>query len=144
MQAFCYIKKPIKKKTQQHKQFRNSGYPYIIALYLDPFPQSAEEVVEAWFGKEQWTVDVNKNQVIEKKSDQSGLHFYGREILHKSVSGTLVFKAKNDDNLKRRILEARYIQNPFAKIQVDPFLFPVQSSYTILQLAMGWRRHPKM
>lgn len=137
------LKKPIKKKAHQHKQFRNSGYPYIIALNLDPFLQSAEEVVEAWLGKEQWTIDVNKNQVIEKKSDQSGLHFFRKEIIHKSISGTLVFKTRNDDNLKRRVLDARYIQNPFAKIWVDPFLFPVQSSYTVLKFAMGWRTPPK-
>ncbi len=136
------LKKPIKKKARQHKQFRNSGYPYIIALYLDPFLQSAEEVVEAWFGKEQWTIDINKSQVIEKESDQSGLHFYGKEILHKSVSGTLVFKSKNNDNFRRRVLEARYIQNPFAKFWVDPFLFPVQSSFTILKFAMGWHTPP--
>jgi hypothetical protein len=138
------LKKPIKKKARQHKRFRNSGYPYIIALYLEPFLQSAEEVVEAWLGKELWTVDANENEVVKKKSDQSGLHFYGREILHKSVSGTLVFKARNDDNLKRRVLEARYIQNPFAKIWVEPFLFPVQSSYTVLEYAMGWRNPPRV
>jgi hypothetical protein len=138
------LKKPIKKKTKQHRQFRNSGYPYIIALYLDPFLQSAEEVVEAWFGKERWIVDVNKNEVITKNFDQSGLHFYGWEILHKSVSGTLVFKTKHDDKLKRRVLDARYIQNPFAKIWVDPFLFPVHSSYTIVEFAMSWRTTPKM
>jgi hypothetical protein len=138
------LKKPIKKKTRQHKQFRNSGYPYIIALYLDPFLQSAEEVVEAWLGKIQWTIDANENQIIEQKSDQSGLHFFGSEILHRSVSGTLVFKATNNDKLKRRVLNARYIQNPFAKIWIDPFLFPVESSYTILQFAMGWRIPPKI
>jgi len=138
------LKKPIKKKAHQHKQFRNSGYPYIIALYLDPFLQSAEEVVEAWLGKIQWTVDANKNQVTEQKSDRSGLHFFGSEILHRSVSGTLVFKAASDDKLKRRVLNARYIQNPFAKIWVDPFLFPVQSSYTVLEFSMGWRTLPKI
>jgi hypothetical protein len=138
------LKEPIKKKARQHKQFRNSGYPYIIALYLDPFLQSAEEVVEAWLGKIQWTIDANENQVIEQKSDQSGLHFFGSEILHRSVSGTLVFKATSDDKLKRRVLNARYIQNPFAKIWIDPFLFPIQSSYTVLQFAMGWRIAPKI
>jgi len=137
------LKKPIKKKARQHKQFRNSGYPYIIALYLDPFLQSAEEVIEAWLGKIQWTIDANENEIIEQKSDQSGLHFFGSEILHRSVSGTLVFKAISDDNLKRRVLNAKYIQNPFAKVWVDPYLFPVQSSYTVLEFAMGWRIPPK-
>jgi|SRR5687767_1876091 len=67
-----------------------------------------------------------------------------KEILHKSISGTLVFKAKNDDNLNRRVLDARYIQNPFAKIWVDPFLFPVKSSYTVFKFAMGWRTNHKI
>lgn len=138
------LKKPIKKKAHQHKMIRHSGCPYIIALYLDPFLQSAEEVVEAWLGKVQWTIDFNKKQVIEEHSDQSGLHFFGSEILHRSVSGTLVFKAERDDIQKRRILDARYIQNPFAKVWVDPFLFPVKSSYTVLGFSMGWRSRPKV
>lgn len=133
------LKKPIKKKAQQHKAIRHSGFPYIIALYLDPFLQSAEEVIEAWLGKVQWTIDFNKNQVIEKHSDQSGLHFFGSEILHRSVSGTLVFKADRDEIQKRRILNARYIQNPFARVWVDPFLFPAKSSYIVLSFSMGWR-----
>lgn len=137
------LKKPIKRKTQQHKQLRKSGYPYVIALFLEPFLQSAEEVVEAWLGKEQWTVDISENQVVEKTSDRSGLHFFGKEILHKSISGTLVTKAKNDNNLMRRVLEVRYIQNPFAKIWIDPFLFPVHSSYTTLKFSMGWQTSPK-
>ena len=41
-------------------------------------------------GNLQVIVDINNNEVIEEKYDASGLHYYKNEVVHRSVSGTLV------------------------------------------------------
>jgi hypothetical protein len=121
------LKEPIKKKAKQHKKIRQAGYPYVIALFLEPRIYTAEEITMAWFGNVQVIVDINTNEIVKQTIDKSGLHFFGRDIFYKTVSGSLVFKAKFDEVGKRRELFAWYIQNPYANMPVDYSKFPVQA-----------------
>jgi len=140
------LKEPIKKKAKQHKKIRQAGYPYIIALFLEPGIYTAEEITTAWFGNRQVIVDINTNKVVKQTVDKSGLHFFGHDILHKSVSGSLVFKARFNEVEKRRELLAWYIQNPYATIPVDYSKFPVRAWFekqkeSATEISMGWSKN---
>jgi hypothetical protein len=126
------LKAPLSKKAGQHKALRDAGFPYIIAIFLEPPHLSAEEITGAWFGKTAILVDVDNNHVVEEKTDQSGIHFYGDEIRHKSVTGTLIFKAEYDKVGKSRFLQSWYVQNPYATVAINPTLFPVESRFVVV------------
>jgi len=127
------LKAPLHEKAKQHRALRKAGYPYVIAIFLEPSHLSAEEVSEAWLGKTIVVLDVDTNQVAEEKLDQSGIHFWGNEIRHKSVSGTLVFKTGYDEVRKSRYLQSWYVQNPYANVIIDPALFPVESRFVVVR-----------
>lgn len=127
------LKRPLRKKASQHKKIRHAGYPYVIAIYLESLFLSAEEVVEAWLGIIETVFDTKTLQVVEERSDRSGIHFYGNNVLHKSVSGTLVFKSTWLKQFQRRQLSGWYIENPYAADKVDPGLFPVESSFRVIE-----------
>ncbi len=85
------LKPGLSKKANQHKELRNAGHPYVIAIYLEPHYLTAEEVVAAWFGQTTVVVDTRKDRVIEETTDMKGIHYFKGDIYHTSVSGTLVF-----------------------------------------------------
>ena len=132
---------PLKKKSKQHKAIRDMGIPYVIVILIDSFMLSAEEVVNAWFGKHQVVVDINSNTVTDEKFDGTGLHFYKSQVLRKSVSGTLVIKRLFMGTKYQ--LNAWWIQNPYAKVPISPSTFPVVRKWIIkkkndLGTQMGW------
>jgi len=134
------IKRPLREKAHQHSKLRKAGYAYVIALYLESWFLSAEEVAKAWLGEEVWTVDFEKKEVVETSSDQSGIHFAGSEIRHTTVSGTLVFRSEWTESEKSSYLRAWYVQNPFAKVSLDSTLFPVDARYVVTdKSAKGFR-----
>ncbi len=140
------LKSPLKEKAYQHKEIRKASFPYIITLFLESPYLSAEEVVKAWFGEEKLVIKAvgDKYKVVDSYIDKSGLHFYGSEIRHTSVSGTLVFKAEYVKSDKRHYLKSWYIQNPFAHTHVDSSMLPVQGRFIVLErdekgFKMAWR-----
>lgn len=137
------LKPPLREKAAQHQALRKAHHPYVLAIMLESTVLTAEEVVTAWFGDE--VAIIVGEQVEAVTTDRKGLHYWGSDIHHTSVSGTLVFKPSWRRDLKRRVLEAWYIENPFASVTVDPSLFPVQSRYVAVEksprgIHMGWRR----
>jgi hypothetical protein len=127
------LRNALKSKADRHRVIRENGYPYIIAIMTESIAISDEEAIEAWFGKIQWILDRNCSCVIDERIDRSGLHFFGSNICHKSISGTLFFSRRYDKILKRRALIASYIQNPYSKIQIDPSIFPVQRKFIVIE-----------
>jgi hypothetical protein len=137
------IKPALQEKAKSNKAIRRANYPYIVALYLEDFLYSVEEVVNAWFGNEVVVIDIDSSRVIETKRDKRGLHLYRREVSHRSVSGTLVFKAEGDINFRGRVLRGWYIENPYANVKVDTSVFPVEASWIVIEKTeheyrMGW------
>jgi hypothetical protein len=126
------IKRPLREKAHQHSALRKAGYAYVIALYLESWFLSAEEVAKAWLGEEVWTVNFEKKEVVETSSDQSGIHFAGSEIRHTTVSGTLVFKSEWIEAEKCSYLQSWYVENPFAQTPLDSTLFPVIARYIVI------------
>jgi hypothetical protein len=126
------LKSALTEKARQHKALRNSGYPYIIAIFLEPSHLSAEEVVGAWIGRTVVVYDIERDQVVEEKFDESGIRFFGKEVVHKSVTGVLVFKAGYDESRRTRYLQSWYVQNPHANIAIDPNIFPVESRFVVV------------
>jgi hypothetical protein len=126
------LKAPLREKAKQHKALRKAGFPYVIAIFLEPSHLSAEEVVEAWLGRTTIVYDVDTDQVVEEKVDESGIHFFGKEIRHKSVTGTLVFRSCYDEARKSRYLQSWYVQNPYANLTIDPAIFPTESRYVVI------------
>jgi hypothetical protein len=141
------LKDPLRKKASQHKAIRRAGYPYVIAVLLDPWQLSAESVVEAWLGEMKYVWNLNNTENGELVGDLgSGLHVFGSAVRHTSVSGTLAFRAMRNRTLERNVLVGWYIENPFAKVPLGPNLFPVVASYQIINkgqksLKMGWQEH---
>jgi len=126
------LKTPLSKKAAQHKALRKSGYPYFIAVFLEPWHLSAEEVCEAWIGKTTIAYNIEIDKVVEEKFDESGIRFFGKEIVHKSVTGILVFKTGFDAERKSRYLQSWYVQNPHATTIIDPKIFPVDSRFVVV------------
>jgi hypothetical protein len=142
---------PLRKKAGQHRALRQAGHPYVIAILLDSLLLSAEEVAEAWFGTSESGASLPTRQAVAEGASQRGLQFYGREVKHTTVSGTLVFTPVWDEQVKRRALQAYYIQNPYAstRVRLDPRLFPAEAYYEIAAhspstLTMEWRRAAPM
>lgn len=137
------LRNPLKQKAKQHPRLRAAGHPYVVALFLEDFMLDAEEVVEAWFGGIQVQVDINALRAVSQTFDLTGAHFLGREIVHRSLAGTLVFKAKDVPDEGRHRLRAWWVQNPFANVSLESGLFPVESRFVVTArdpLAMGWLR----
>lgn len=107
------LKEPLSSKAKQHRRIRRAGYPYVIAVYIESSFLSAEEVAEAWFGRPPVIIDQKTLRVLDERLGRSGLHYFGSEILHRSVSGTLVFKSFWSEQFQGRQLNAWYIQNPY-------------------------------
>jgi hypothetical protein len=126
------LRAPLKRKAEQHKALRGAGYPYVIAVFLEPSHLSADEVSEAWIGKTNIVYDVDTDQVVEEKFDETGVRFFGKEIVHQSVTGILVFKVGHDEARKTRFLQSWYMQNPHARVTVSPEIFPVESRFVVV------------
>lgn len=132
------------KKAGQHKAIRKANYPYVIAIMLDSPQLFVTQAVDAWFGKKKLILDPDCTKIIESRFDQRGLHFRGSEILHKSVSGTIVFEPRWEENRQRRFLQAHYIQNPYSNVRLSPDLFPAKSKFIVINqddsgISMGWQ-----
>ena len=136
------LRSPLKKKASQHRKLRAAGQPYVIALFLEDFLLDSEEVVDAWFGKVQVQIRVRPLEVISQSFDLSGLHFFGQDIVHTTVSGTLVFKHWFNEDQGVYFLRGHYVENPYAKSPLDPALLPVARRFVIESrepLRMTWR-----
>ena len=125
------LKPALSAKAHQHKALRKAEYPYVIAVFLEPSRLSAEEVVEAWIGKTVVEYDLENDQVVEEKFDESGIRFFKEAIVHTSVNGILVFKAVYDEMGKSRRLQCWYVQNPHANKSIDPDTFPANSRFVV-------------
>jgi hypothetical protein len=136
------IKAALREKAVQHKSLRKANHAYVLAIMLESNLMTPEEVATAWFGTGPVVIEGRRVKAIT--TNQTGLHYLGAEVRHTSVSGTLVFQVLWDKHQKRRKLEAYYIQNPYAKVKVNPTIFPVQAKYVAVQEdtagnTMGWR-----
>ena len=139
------LKRPLKEKAAKYKPIRHSSTPYVIAVFLENFLLGAEEIVEAWFGRTKYIIDVNTSKIVDQKSDLSGIHFLGKEVVHKTVSGTLVFKANFNSELGRRELIGWWIENPFAKNLLHLDNFPLKARYIVTEktrdsFKMAWQK----
>jgi hypothetical protein len=126
------LKAPLREKAGKYKKAREAGYIYIIALLLEPPELSADTVVEAWLGRTQYVIDIESQQVREVRTDRSGLHYFGSEVRHTTVSGTLVFQPRWDPQAGRHNLVPAYIQNPYAKAKFDGASFPIQERFVVV------------
>lgn len=134
----------LKKKAAQHKRLRQAQHRYLLAIYMESPFYSAEDVADAWFGNPSVTIDKNTLEVVGQGLDGTGLHYFGGTVLHRSVSGTLIFKSHYDEEKQRRELVAWYVQNPYARRAVDPDIFPLQSMLVAVEgsdgsYRMQWR-----
>lgn len=139
------LKPSLKRKARQHKQIRQAGYPYVICIYIEHPSFEAEEVAQAWFGKETWIVDTHKMEVVDTRIDLSGLHFWHQDVRHRSVSGTLIFRKQWDPSSQARSLDAWYVENPYAINPLSPDIFPVKAVYQVVErtpkgYTMGWKK----
>ena len=138
------IKPSLKKKAYANQAIRRAEYPYVITLYIEDIRYDAEDVIRAWFGNEVVRIDVENQQVIDRIRDDSGLHNFRGKAMHKSVSGTIVFKSEWGKDFKGRQLHGRFIENPYAKVKVDPEIFPVEGKFVVIGKSetgykMAWR-----
>lgn len=139
------LKPALQEKAKANRAIREAGYPYVIALFIEDFIFSAEEVVSAWFGNDVGVLNADTHDLIETKLDQRGLHLYRKQISHKTVSGTLVFKLAGQSNFKGHFIKGWYIENPYAKTKLDASVFPVEASYLVVDKSergykMEWKR----
>lgn len=126
------LHEPLHQKARQHPATRNSGMPYIIAMFLESPFYSADEVQEAWFGRTSYVIDFDTSQVVDVRLDGTGLHFLGNVVQHRTVSGTLVFKRQLNEVDGRFTLAASYIDNPYAIVKFDPRIFVTDSRFVIV------------
>lgn len=137
------LKSALKKKASDNKAIREAGYPYVIALSIEDFLFDAKDVIPVWFGNEHWIIDLSKLQVVESRRDSTGLINYRKELLHRTVSGTLVFKIDRKEGFRGNTLKGWYIENPYAKVKVDSSIFPVEARYIVVEkdtrnIKMAW------
>lgn len=137
------VKKPLHRKIQQHHALKENNSPYIIAIYLESWQYNADEVITAWFGRNQTVFDKNSGIIIREQNDLSGLAFHGRSIRNRGISGILVFKRTEYPYDGNEILNSWYIQNPYARHKVNPESFPVDGRFVIVSSenkkhAMDW------
>lgn len=130
-------------KVQKYNHPDVTDHPYIIAYFIEEEHFGGEEVVEVWFGKTQYSINIETNQIDGVKSDFNGIAYKFTKISPK-VSGILVFK-NNPCCMNPVPLKGWYIENPYAKHPVDPSLFPVRSRFIVQErnsqyLSMGWIR----
>lgn len=121
----------LSKKAGQHPETRNSGVPYVVAVFLEPLTHSAREVAETWFGRVSEIYDFEKQKIVDSRLDGSGLHFLGTDIRHRTVTGTLTFQRTYSERDKSFGLDARYIENPFANIPIGRDTFHVAARYVM-------------
>jgi hypothetical protein len=137
------VKPPIKEKAKTHTAIRRAGYPFVIALFIEDFLFSVDEVINAWFGNEQIVIDIEQEQIIERKRDRTGLLLYRNEISHRTVSGIMVFKTVTSPDFRGRLLQGWFVENPYAYVKIDSQKFPVKSTYGVIDCTqthyrLGW------
>ena len=138
------IKPSLKKKANANQAIRRAGYRYVIALYIEDLLFDGEDVIPAWFGNEVVHIDIQNQKVIDRIRDDLGLHnSYGKAI-HKSVSGTIVFKAEWGKVFKGGQLHGWFIENPYANVKVDPDIVPIEGKYVVVSqsesgIQMAWK-----
>lgn len=140
------LKKTLKKKASQHKNLKKTGLPYVIATFIESPNYRSDDVVNAMFGNQKITIDINSNTVLRNSIDKTGFHFFGEKVVHTSLAGILVFKAKYYEKDLKRILTADYIENPYTKNKLDFTIFPVKNIFSIKSITehsyeMGWSKN---
>lgn len=127
------LKSQLREKAKQHRALRNAGFPYVIAIFIEPSIVDAEEVVSSWFGQTTVTYNVETEEISDEFLDRTGILYFKNSIRHRSVSGTLAFKAGYDMAKKTRYLKAWYVENPFAEQKLDPAIFDVEAKFVIVE-----------
>lgn len=127
------LKPHLIEKAGQHEAIRNSGIPYIIAIFLESSILSCEDVFSALFGLPTITFNLESDEIEELMIDRSGIFYHENEIWHKDVSGTLVFSHRYDESLKTRRLYACYIENPYANVKIESTFFPTEARYIVIE-----------
>jgi len=114
-------------KVRRYAPIKQSQYPLVIAYFIESSFFGVDEVVEVWFGKTTYTVDIASKNIEETKCDRTGINYRNSNI-SKNISGVLVFK--RDSSIENRLpLQCWYIENPFANKPIDPLIFPVDSHF---------------
>jgi hypothetical protein len=126
------LRNALSKKSTQHKILRISNTPYVIAVFLQSSSLSVHEVVSAWLGETVAYYDKAAGKLITT-NDTSGIHYFGTEILHTSVSGTLVFRSSENLDRLCRELKVYWVENPFANdlIKIDDSIFPAENKLIV-------------
>ncbi len=131
-------------KVQKYARLRTSSYPLVIAYFIESSFYDAAEIVDVWFGKTSYTVDVISKKTLDVKCDETGINYRNKNT-STNISGLLIFK--RDSNLDNLIpLECHYIENPFAIHPIDPLIFPACSRFIATRknekgYEMGWVRN---
>lgn len=133
------------KKAGQHAETRESGVPYVIAVFLEPLTHSARNVAETWFGRVSEIYDFEKREIVGSRLDGSGLYFLGSDIRHRTVAGTLVFQRLYSDGARSFSLVARYVENPYAIAPIGRDTFKVAARYVVSERSatgfqMSWEQ----
>ena len=117
-----YLRSSLLGKVRRYAPIKQSQYPLIIAYFIESAFFNVDEVVDVWFGKTTYTVDIASKNIKEAKCDQTGINYRNPNI-SKNISGLLVFK--HGHCIESPIpLQCWYVENPFAIRPVNPFIFP--------------------
>jgi len=122
------LKGAIEKKIQKYKSIKKQNAAYVVAVCLHQDALVGEdEAIETLFGKQKWTVDVVKKQIVDVKRDFTGLLTpkpgLGGLVRNTRLSALLVVRSKwqqpKDDGMERRVYSAFVLHNPNAEIPLS-------------------------
>jgi hypothetical protein len=122
------LKSAIEKKIQKYKSIKKQNAAYVVAVCLHQDALVDEdEAIETLFGKQKWTVDVIKKQIVDVKRDFSGLVTpkpgLGGLVQNKRLSALLVVRSKwlqplgNGEERREHIVSV--LHNPNANIPLS-------------------------
>jgi len=128
------VKKPLHRKIKHHQLLSDDTHPYVIAIYLESWQYSADEVIEAWFGKTVTIFDPKTGNLLGERNDQTGLAFHRKKIQNRGISGILVFKRTEYPYDGNQILNCWYVQNPYARNPIDSDVFTADGRFIVMQV----------
>ena len=140
-------KSRLAEKVNQYKELVESGYPYIVAVYLESMNETVDELIEALHGR----IPISKRSIREKEIkmyfDKIGLYYCDGESKNRNVSGVLIFKSFLDEQAKIKKMQSWYVQNPDANIHIPPEIFPKDTGLYLFnekEKCMEWVRKSKL
>jgi len=121
------LRSAIEKKIQKYKSIKKQNAAFVVAVCLHQDALVDEdEAIETLYGKQEWTVDVVKKQIVDVKRDFSGLLTpkpgLGGSVRNTRLSALLVVRSKwqqPKDGLERRVHSAFMLHNTNAKIPLS-------------------------